>query len=202
MRRCMLTWLLTVCVSASLCSAAAAQSQAVHAVDGRLRLPVFADQSVKSSKIKLILSINGGNQLHAFPTVDGSFSFPAVPAGTHMLDVISIDMVFPQVRIDVDGSSGKVTGAYANNPMQGLPSPLLIRPLAKAEYYQKHPPFNLAGIIMSPYGLMIGFAVFAIFVMPMLKVDPNEYKELMGKKDQDALPSGSSEGRASQQRLQ
>ena len=47
-----------------------------------------------------------------------------------------------------------------------------------------------------------GFAVFAIFVMPMLKVDPNEYKELMGKKDQDALPSGSSEGRASQQRLQ
>ena len=126
MRKFTPAWLLAFCVSASLCSAetAAAQSQAVHSVDGRLRLPgmhtllllqecgdcpqafsnrcayaVFADQSVKSSKIKLILSINGGNQLHAFPTVDGSFSFPAVPAGTHMLDVISIDMVFPQVKL-------------------------------------------------------------------------------------------------------
>lgn len=60
-------------------------------------LAVFADQNVKSSKIRLILSVSGGEQLHAFPTVDGSFSFSAVPAGTHMLDVISIDMLFPQV---------------------------------------------------------------------------------------------------------
>lgn len=152
-----------------------------------------------------------------------------------------------QVRLDVDGGTGSIAAAYANNPMQvcrcrlhciclllmqfalltlalstvfvpalrnqscqcgivlrtprqsiliaaglvlqGLPSPLIIRPLAKAEYFevtlpaciniyqlynantcimfpqkaltvvillQKRPPFNLASIIMSPYGLMIG----------------------------------------------
>lgn len=190
---------LSVLAGASL---AGAEGHSHYPVYGKLRLPVFADKSIKGSKIKLVLSVNGGSQLQAFPTIDGSFTFPSVPAGTHMLDVISVDLLFPQVRLDVDGSTGKVSGAYANNPMQGLPSPLVLRPLAKADYYEKHPPFNLQGIIMSPYGLMIGFAIFAIVVMPMLKVDPNEYKELMGdKKAREALPAASSEGTSTQSRL-
>ena len=96
-----------------------------HPVEGRIRLPgtvpgrtkplqstiriwytdctpnsfaVFADKNIQGSKIKLVLSINGGSDLQAFPTIDGSFLFPDVPAGTHMLDVISIDLLFPQVR--------------------------------------------------------------------------------------------------------
>jgi len=47
-----------------------------------------------------------------------------------------------------------------------------------------------------------GFAIFAIVVMPMLKVDPNEYKELMGDKQaKEALAGGSSEGTPAQPRL-
>lgn len=34
-------------------------------------------------------------------------------------------------------------------------------------------------MIKSPYGLMLGFMLFGIFVFPMLKVDPDEYKEAM-----------------------
>ena len=63
--------------------------------------PVFADKSIRSSKIKLVLSVNGGSQLQAFPTIDGSFLFPSVPAGTHMLDVVSVDLLFPQVRMSL-----------------------------------------------------------------------------------------------------
>ena len=39
-----------------------------------------------------------------------------------------------------------------------------------------------------------GFTVFALFIMPMLKVDPNEYKEYMGEKSQskDAIAGSSS----------
>ena len=49
----------------------------------------------------------------------------------------------------------------------------------------------------------VGFAIFALVVMPMLKVDPSEYKELMGDKQaREALPATSSEGRSAQQRLQ
>lgn len=62
---------------------------------------VFADQNIKSSKIKLVLSINGGSEQQAFPTIDGSFLFPDVPAGTHMLDVISVDLLFPQVTVQI-----------------------------------------------------------------------------------------------------
>lgn len=142
----------------------------LHLVEGRLWLPgvkrycspslfpvgtlymyvccaVFTDQNVKSSKIKLLLSINGGSQLQSFPRTDGSFTFYGVPAGTHMLDVVSLELVFPQashvciqsaahntlllsaglqcparltvqVRVDVDGTTGRVAGSYANNPMQ------------------------------------------------------------------------------------
>jgi len=176
-----------------------------HVVDGKLWLPVFTDQNIKSSKIKVLLSVNGGAQLQSFLKADGAFSFHGVPAGTHMIDVVSLELVFPQVRIDVDGSTGRVAGSYANNPLQGLPSPLTIRPVAKAEYYEKRPPFNLQSMIMSPYGLMIGFMIFALFIMPMLKVDPNEYKEFMGDKAQPKEAISGSEGDdggSSQQRLQ
>lgn len=48
-----------------------------------------------------------------------------------------------------------------------------------------------------------GFAIFALVVMPMLKVDPNEYKEIFGDKQAtEVLPGTSSEGKADQQRLQ
>jgi DMSO/TMAO reductase YedYZ heme-binding membrane subunit len=47
-----------------------------------------------------------------------------------------------------------------------------------------------------------GFAIFAIVVMPMLKVDPNEYKELMGDKQaKEALAGGSSDSTPAQPRL-
>lgn len=47
-----------------------------------------------------------------------------------------------------------------------------------------------------------GFAIFAIVVMPMLKVDPNEYKELMGDKQaKESLAGGSSDSTPAQPRL-
>ena len=70
---------------------------------------MFADQNIKSSKISLVLSVNGGSELQAFPTIDGSFLFPDVPAGTHMLDVISIDLLFPQVTLCLLFASQEVT---------------------------------------------------------------------------------------------
>lgn len=50
-----------------------------------------------------------------------------------------------------------------------------------------------------------GFMIFALFIMPMLKVDPNEYKEYMGDKAQPKEAISGSEGDdggSSQQRLQ
>lgn len=60
----------------------------------------------------------------------------------------------------------------------------------------------LVNLISSFSAVIAGFMIFALFIMPMLKVDPEEYKEMMGTK-QEALPSAGSEGRTPpQQRLQ
>jgi hypothetical protein len=39
-----------------------------------------------------------------------------------------------------------------------------------AQYYEPRKPLDIRGIVMSPYGLMIGFSVFIMVVMPMMKV--------------------------------
>ena len=33
--------------------------------------------------------------------------------------------------------------------------------------------------LKTPYGLMLAFALFSVVIMPMLKVDPEEYKEMV-----------------------
>lgn len=38
-------------------------------------------------------------------------------------------------------------------------------------------PFNLWGLIKSPYGIMIGMMVIGIMIFPMLKLDPEEYRQ-------------------------
>jgi hypothetical protein len=52
------------------------------------------------------------------------------------------------------------------------------------------------GFIKSPYGLMICFMLFAIFVFPMLKVDPEEYKEAMASLRGEEAPAPAAQGRA------
>lgn len=61
---------------------------------------------------------------------------------------------------------------------------------------QLRKPLDLWSFIKSPYGMMIGFMLFGIFVFPMLKVDPEEYKEAMAQlKGQAPADSGSSQQR-------
>jgi hypothetical protein len=63
---------------------------------------------------------------------------------------------------------------------------------------QLRKPLDVWSFIKSPYGMMIGFMLFGIFVFPMLKVDPEEYKEAMAQlKGQQPADSSSS----SQQRI-
>lgn len=65
-------------------------------------------------------------------------------------------------------------------PVQAPHSPqLLIRAMAPAAYFEQRKSVDVWSFIKSPYGLMIGFMLFFIVIMPMLKVDPEEYQEAM-----------------------
>lgn len=49
-----------------------------------------------AAKIKLILSGNGEIVRYAWPRGDGRFRIPSVPAGSHLLEVSAIGMIYPQ----------------------------------------------------------------------------------------------------------
>jgi hypothetical protein len=65
---------------------------------------------------------------------------------------------------------------------------------------QLRKPLDVWGMIKSPYGLMLGFMLFGIFVFPMLKVDPEEYQEAM-RELRSATGVGQQQSGQQQQRI-
>jgi hypothetical protein len=60
------------------------------------------------------------------------------------------------------------------------PSLLVLRPTARATYFETPQPFNVVAFLKTPYGMLIGFVAFAVFALPRMKIDPEEYEELLG----------------------
>ena len=56
-----------------------------------------ADDITSAAKVKLILSTDGAIQKYAWPQPDGRFAIYNVPAGSHLLDVAAVGLVYPQV---------------------------------------------------------------------------------------------------------
>ena len=57
---------------------------------------------------------------------------------------------------------------------------LVLRPTARATYFETPQPFNVVAFLKTPYGMLIGFVAFAVFALPRMKIDPEEYEELLG----------------------
>ncbi|KAI7845319.1 hypothetical protein COHA_001161 [Chlorella ohadii] len=144
------------------------------------KVALLPDGSLLAGSLEVWLQLEGGRRLVAFPLPDGTFSFARVPLGVHTLGVEHRTLVFPAVKLDVGAArKGKVTAAAADVPGQpALPYPLLLRPLAQMEYFEKRQGFSLIGFLKTPYGMMAGFMLFSVFIMPKLKVDPEEYAEM------------------------
>ena len=56
-----------------------------------------AGDEVTAAKVKLILSTNGNITRFGWVRGDGIFSIPGVTAGSHLLEVSAINMIYPQV---------------------------------------------------------------------------------------------------------
>ena len=57
---------------------------------------------------------------------------------------------------------------------------IVLRPTARATYFETPQPFNVVAFLKTPYGMLIGFVAFAVFALPRMKIDPEEYEELLG----------------------
>lgn len=144
-------------------------------IEGKVLWP---DDVTKAAKIKLVMNMEHGHKIFAWPRADGAFTFHGVPEGVHLLDVNAIGLLYPQIRLDVNGVyPGGALASLAIEPSKILPPPLILQPLGPAEYFEKHEPFNVISFLKTPYGLMAAFGIFAIVVLPRMKLDPEELKE-------------------------
>ncbi|EPS67839.1 hypothetical protein M569_06933, partial [Genlisea aurea] len=158
-------------------------------INGRVRFPGHSATGFsllqKTSNVKIIL--NGGQKV-TFLRPDGYFSFNNLPAGTHLIEVAAIGYFFSPVRVDVSARHpGKVQVALTEN--RRVLSELVLEPMREEQYYEAREPFSILSVLKSPMGLMIGFMVIVVFLMPKL-VDPEELKraqEEMGS--QGGVPS-------------
>jgi hypothetical protein len=50
-------------------------------------------------------------------------------------------------------------------------------------FMQRRQPFNIVGWLKTPYGIIAGVMLFSVVVMPRLKVDPEEYQQMLEEKD-------------------
>lgn len=158
-------------------------------VEGRLTYP---DRSAPGTTK---LSLNGGEH-EAFSRADGSFTFHDVPPGVYLLDVLSLDAIFSQVKINLpEDPSGKVRCLefrYPGAPKQPIGYPLELVAHGRQRYFEKREGWSLASFFKNPYSYMLLFTVFIIVVFPrmMSGMDPEQMKEMqaeMAKNDPAAL---------------
>ncbi|KAF8072726.1 ER membrane protein complex subunit 7 [Scenedesmus sp. PABB004] len=162
---------------ASLCAAAASmeiRGKVGLSVDGFTVVPLRP-----GSVTEVTLSGPDGEAARTFADREGWFTLRDVSPGSYVVTTTNPAFVYPDVAIDVTAKAGLARAAFVFNKQQIMTSALFIRPALQAQYYELRKPVDVWSFIKSPYGLMIGFMLFGIFVFPMLKVDPEEYREAM-----------------------
>ncbi|PON89867.1 Carbohydrate-binding-like fold containing protein [Trema orientale] len=176
-------------ISSSL--AASIGSGEGYPIHGRVKIPNFPAKGFglpgKISNIKVIL--NGGQRV-TFLRPDGFFSFHNVPAGTHLIEVAAIGYFFSPVRVDVSARNpGKVQAALTET-RRGLQE-FVLEPLKEEQYYEIREPFSIMSLVKSPMGLMIGFMVIVVFLMPKLveNMDPEEMRRAQEEMRSQGVPS-------------
>lgn len=145
---------------------------------GVIRGRLLAPASVSLSGAVIALHTANGESRRTFVDSDGTFVLHDVPPGTHMLQPFLLALMYPEVRLEVNRKQVLVRASLTHNRQVTLHSPLLLRPAGEAQYYEKRKPIDIWGVAKSPYGLMILFSIFAIFVFPRMKVDAEEYREM------------------------
>jgi hypothetical protein len=133
-----------------------------------------------------------GDEFVTVSRIDGNFNFRDIPSGIYLLDVSSINSVFPQFKLKVSAENNTVHAVEYKYPgSKRIPTtyPLVLTALVPIEYYQHRPPFSIFSLFKNPMMLMMLFSGCAIYFLPnMLSgIDPEQMKELQGESGGDPM---------------
>eukprot|EP00947_MAST-08B_sp_MAST-8B-sp1_P000664 g664.t1 len=178
---------------AGLCLLLLLGASSAEDIVGRIKVPV----GISQSGVKLVL--NGGDHW-ALSRADGTFVFHDVPPGIYSLDVLSVALYFPQIKVDVRAKTGGRVRAlqydYPGAPKKTIKYPLTIEPLQKVEYFEKRESFGLHTILRNPMMIMLAMTLFFAVIMPkmMSGMDPEEMKKMQEEMAQNQDPQNMLKG--------
>ncbi|KAG1327105.1 putative ER membrane protein complex subunit 7 [Cocos nucifera] len=97
---------------------------------------------------------------------------------------------FSPVRIDISARNpGKIEAAPTEN--RRVLQELVLEPSREEQYYEIREPFSLMSLLKSPMGLMVGFMVIVVFLVPKLmeNMDPEEIRRAQEEMRAQGVPS-------------
>ncbi|KAF3789043.1 ER membrane complex subunit 7-like protein [Nymphaea thermarum] len=186
-----------------------------YTINGQVKIQGAQSISLlgKISNVKVIL--NGGEKV-TFVRPDGFFSlYPflcsvrqcflmilvmwfcdgipnshGVPAGTHLIEVAALGYFFSPVRVDISARNPGKVQATLTETRRSL-NELVLEPLREEYYYEKREPFSILSLLKSPMGLMVGFMLVAVFLLPKLmeNLDPEEMQRAQEQMRSQGVPS-------------
>ena len=151
-----------------------------HDVSGVVAMSMM--KGLRTSDVKITLVVNGGQSVAPRVKPDGTFALLDVPPGSHLLETFALGYSFPPMTVEIR-VDGTIRAAYAEDPTVRFESPLVLKPVSVATYFEHRQGLSLGSLAKNPMFLMVAFTVLMAWAMPKLmeSMDPEELKEMQEK---------------------
>lgn len=147
-------------------------------IEGILQFP---DKTVFNQTARILL--NHG-EFSTYSRADGSFFFPNVPPGIHVLDVHSPVYHFSQIKIQLLEESMDepkcLEYVYPGAKKLAVKHPLVLNAIASYEYFEARQGFSVFSLFRNPMVIMMVFSAGLMFMMPKMMegLEPEERERM------------------------
>lgn len=148
-----------------------------------LNYPVEGVLSLREGSLPPTEVVLNGGEYRTLTQVDGSFVFHDVSPGVYLLDVLSVDFFFSQVKCNLPKSLDTIQCLeykYPGAPKQNIAYPIKLKAAAKKQYFDQRETVGLHTLFKHPMAFMFLLTAGMVLVMPKLmeNMDPDELKKM------------------------
>ena len=144
----------------------------------------------KNVKLKL-----NGDDYTTISRADGSFVFYNVPDGIYSLDVLSINHIFPTLKLKITTNETHANTQVHEYKYPGAKVikstyPLVLHSIIPVSYFQQAPPFSIIGMLFkNPMILIMLVTVCAMVYFPKM-LDAEQMKEFQAQAEKQSEIEG------------